>query len=151
MRFDLGFEEIKSISQKAGAWTGEVLMLAKQSYALKFEPRGLAPNYAVMDLLMCSAGEKAELTVTKNLGQYIIHVIDNSSIKTELADPSKAKGPSSGWLTALVTMGLRCPRTRSLPMQLPFTHSLPHSQALSRDTRARLPLLGPVHRHAVLA
>jgi len=45
------------------------------------------------------------MTVTRNLGQYIIHVSGNNTIKAELADPSKTKGQSSGWLTGLLIAG----------------------------------------------
>jgi hypothetical protein len=80
--------------------------MTSHSYALKFEPRGLAPNYALMNILYCTAGEKAELTVTHNLGQYILHVADNSRIKAELADPKNAAGAPSGLLTGLLIAGV---------------------------------------------
>ena len=103
--FDLAFDQVKNISQKAGH-SASAVVIEKKSYALKFEPGGVAPNYALMNILYCTVGEKAELTVTRNLGQYILHVIgDNNGIKTELADPSKAKGPSSGWVAGLLMMG----------------------------------------------
>ena len=39
----------------------------------------LAPWPDAVIQLYCTAGEKAELTVTHNLGQYILHVADNST------------------------------------------------------------------------
>jgi hypothetical protein len=79
--------------------------MTSHSYALKFEPRGLAPNYALMNILYCTAGEKAELTVTHNLGQYVLHAADNSAIKAELADPKNAAGAPSGLLSGLLMAG----------------------------------------------
>lgn len=106
--FDLPFDQIKKLNQKADHWhvgiSSEGEIIATHPYALKFEPNGVAPNYALMNILYCTAGEKAELTVTRNLGQYILHVA-GGNIKAELADPSNAKGPSSGWLTGLLIAG----------------------------------------------
>jgi len=110
--FDLPFDQIKALDQHAGRFQyggiagSNAAMIARQSYALKFEPNGVAPNYALMNILYCTAGEKAELTVTRNLGEYILHVIGNNSIKTDLADPSKAKGAPNGLLTGLLTAGV---------------------------------------------
>jgi hypothetical protein len=101
--FDLAFDQVKGINQKAGVYGG--VALDHKDYALMFEPGDVAPIYALMNMLFCTAGQKAEMTVTRNLGQYIIHVIGNKNIKAELADPSKAKGPSSGWLTGLLVAG----------------------------------------------
>lgn len=105
--FDLPFAEIKGLSQKAvGRWQGR--QLDKNSYALKLEPKGLAPNYSLMNILFCSAGEKAEVTVTRNLGQFILHVIGSSvTVNADLADPSKIKGPSgsNGWVTGILIAG----------------------------------------------
>jgi hypothetical protein len=103
--FDLSFEEIKGLSQKARRRRGDAELIVSKSYALKFEPSGLAPNYAMMNILYCTAGEKAEMTVTRNLGQYILHVTQNHAIKAELADPNTAAGPSSGWSTGLLALG----------------------------------------------
>jgi hypothetical protein len=108
--FNLSFDQIKTLSQKGGHWHMAMyssnLWMTSHSYALKFEPRGLAPNYALMNILYCTAGEKAELTVTHNLGQYILHVADNSRIKAELADPKNAAGAPSGLLTGLLIAGV---------------------------------------------
>lgn len=107
--FDLSFDQIKTLSQKAGHWhwgiSSESELIASHSYALKFEPRGLAPNYALMNILYCTAGEKAELTVTHNLGRYVLRVASNSKIKAELADPASAAGAPSGLLTGLLMAG----------------------------------------------
>jgi hypothetical protein len=35
----------------------------------------------------------------------VLHVSGNNNIKAELADPSHASGPSSGWLTGLLIAG----------------------------------------------
>ena len=102
--FDLAFDQIKSVSQKAGH-SASAAVIGKNSYALKLEPVGVAPNYALMNILYCTAGEKAELIVTRNLGQYVLHVIGGNNVKAELADPAKAKGPSRGWLTGLLVAG----------------------------------------------
>jgi hypothetical protein len=107
--FNLSFDQIKTLSQKGGHWhwgiSSESELIASHSYALKFEPRGLAPNYALMNILYCTGGEKAELTVTHNLGQYVLHVAENSKIKAELADPKNAAGAPSGLLTGLLMAG----------------------------------------------
>jgi hypothetical protein len=103
--FDLAFAQIKSISQKAYHAPGYGPVIQKKSYALKFELSGVAPNYGLMNILYCTVGEKAELTVTRNLGQYILHVLGGTDVTADLADPSKAKGPSSGWLTGLLVAG----------------------------------------------
>ena len=107
--FDLPFDQIKSLSQKAGHWrvgiSSEREQIVQKSYALKFEPNGVAPNYGLMNILYCTSGEKAEMTVTRNLGQYVLHVIGNKSIKTDLADHSKAAGAPNGLLTGLLIAG----------------------------------------------
>jgi len=59
-----------------------------------------------MNILYCTAGEKAELTVTHNLGQYVLHVAENSRIKAELADPKNVAGAPSGLLTGLLIAGV---------------------------------------------
>jgi hypothetical protein len=66
----------------------------------------LAPWPDAVIQLYCTAGEKAELTVTHNLGQDILHVADNSRIKAELADPKNATGAPSGLLTGLLIAGV---------------------------------------------
>lgn len=99
--FDLAFEQIQAISQRAGNWNDH---LEKQAYVFRFEPTGVAPYYAVIQTLFCTAGEKAELTATRNLGQYVVHVISNKNIKAELADPAKTKGPSGGLDTAALIL-----------------------------------------------
>lgn len=108
--FDLPFDQITGLSQRAGHWrvgiSSESELIVQKSYALKLEPKGVAPNYTLMNIVYCSAGEKAEMTVTRNLGQYIIHVIGKSSIKADLADPSKAAGAPSGLLTGLLMAGV---------------------------------------------
>ena len=99
--FDLSFDQIKGLSQKA--WTDHDF---KKPFAVKFAPEGVAPNFALMNILRCTAGEKAEVTAIRNLGQYILHVIARNDVRAELADPSKLKGPSSGgWETALLIVG----------------------------------------------
>jgi hypothetical protein len=107
--FNLSFDQIKTLSQKGGHWHWGIsslsYLIVSHSYALKFEPRGLAPNYALMNILYCTAGEKAELTVTHNLGQYVLHVADNSRIKAELAEPNNAAGAPNGLLTGLLMAG----------------------------------------------
>jgi hypothetical protein len=104
--FDLAFDNIKEISLRAGSFRAPYSSLAKQSYALKFEPLGVAPNYSLMNILMCSVGETAELTATRNLGQYIIHVIGGDKITAVLADPGKARGASSSWFTGILMASL---------------------------------------------
>jgi hypothetical protein len=96
--FNLPFDQVRSISQKAGS--------IKNSYALSFEPAGVAPNYALMQMLDANVGEEAELQATKNLGLFVLHVIGNTNVKAELADPSKAAhhGGDSGFGDAIVAM-----------------------------------------------
>lgn len=101
--FDLHFDQIAKITQKSGTYAYD--MLAKKTYALKFEPQGVAPNYALRNKLFCTVGERAELTATRNLGQYIVHVIRKKDLATEFVDPSKTRGTSSGWTTAALMLG----------------------------------------------
>jgi len=103
--FDLPYDQIKEISQARGHYDDGTL-LGKNPYALKLGPGGgIAPNYSLMNILYCSAGQQAELTATKNLGQYILHVIGGNSVKADLLDPNKVKGGSSGWTTAALMLG----------------------------------------------
>jgi hypothetical protein len=105
--FNLSFGQITGLSQKAGGQKHTSNPSPeKKSYALKFEPAGLAPNYALMNILLCSVGEQAQLTATRNLGQYVLHVLNNNLIATAgLVDPGKVQGPSGGWLTGLLMAG----------------------------------------------
>jgi hypothetical protein len=86
--FDLPFSEIAGISQKAHSWRGMV-GLQPQTYALKLEPSGVAPNYALMAYIHCSMGPDAQETTTRNLGSFIIHVIGKPGIKADLVKPEK--------------------------------------------------------------
>jgi hypothetical protein len=101
--FSLAFDQVKGISQKARSKTG-----LKQSYALSFEPEGVAPNYALMTFLQYAEGEEAGLQATRNLGQFILHVIGNPNIKADLADPGKVGpdkvGRGSGFGDALIAL-----------------------------------------------
>jgi len=94
--FDIEFEQITSLSQKAQA---DVLThgLGKQSYALKMEPAGTAPYYAFMDAIHCMGGEAAQKTITANLGRFILHVIKNSKVSVHLVNP---ESKTRDWLSA---------------------------------------------------
>ena len=99
--FDLSFDQIKSLSQKA--WTDRNY---SKPFAVKLVPEGVAPNFALMNILRCTAGEQAEAMAMKNLGRYILHVIGRNDVRAELTDPANLKGPSSGgWETALLIIG----------------------------------------------
>lgn len=102
--FDLRFDQITELDQKARRRRDAAEVMVSKSYALKFSPSGIAPNYALMNILYCTAGEKAEMTVTRNLGQYVLHVIGKSKVNSQLADPSTAAGPPSGWATGLLML-----------------------------------------------
>lgn len=86
--FNLGFEEVRAVSQKS---QNDVVTfgLARNSYALKFEPSGLAPHYAFMHAIHCLYGEKAQKTTTYKIGKYIAHVLRNPSLQTHLVDADK--------------------------------------------------------------
>jgi hypothetical protein len=86
--FDLTFDEITELSQKAQAnlTNGS---LATKAFALKFSPSGVAPNYTYMGLMHCLYGEAKQKTVTHNLGAYILHVIHRNNIRTSLVDAQK--------------------------------------------------------------
>jgi hypothetical protein len=104
--FDLAFGDIRGLTQNARGRTGAGgRLIVSKSYALAFEPLGVAPNYALMNFIFCTEGEEAELQATRNLGQFILHVIGNPSLKAELADPTKAgHGGNSGFGDAIVAM-----------------------------------------------
>lgn len=103
--FDLAFDQIRNLSQKARGKAGGNVTLVPRSYALAFDPAGVAPNYALMHFIFCTEGEEAELLATRNLGLFVVHVIGNPKLKTELADPQKAShGGGSGWGDAIVAM-----------------------------------------------
>jgi hypothetical protein len=97
--FNLAFDEIRSVSQKAGRRTNHLFV--SHSYALSLEPTGVAPNYALMQFLFCTEGEEAELQATRNLAVFVLHVIGKPNLKAELADPKKASR-GSGLGDALV-------------------------------------------------
>lgn len=86
--FDLRFDQVTSISQKGSSDTG-TFALAKESYAVKLEPTGLAPYYAFMDAVQCLYGEAAQKTVTENLGRFLAHVMASPTIVQHLVDPEK--------------------------------------------------------------
>jgi tetratricopeptide (TPR) repeat protein len=87
--FDLTFDQITAIHQKAH-YRGVPDLLERNSYALKFEPTGVAPNYALMHYLHCLAGADAQETATRNLGKFVVHVIGGPNIKQDLVTPDKA-------------------------------------------------------------
>jgi len=73
-----------------------------QPYVLKFSPIGQTPNYVVMLLLGCTAGSEAQMRATRNLGQYVVHVIGKKDLHVELVDPSK-KPSNYGWMLGAMT------------------------------------------------
>jgi tetratricopeptide (TPR) repeat protein len=87
LSFDVAFDDIRDIDQKASMdlQTGA---LTNGSYALRLEPGGLAPRYAFMDAIQCLDGEAKQKAVTRNLGQFIAHVVRNSGGKVHLVDPA---------------------------------------------------------------
>jgi hypothetical protein len=97
--FNLGFADITEISQKASAdlATGS---LASGSFALKLAPMGIAPNYAFMGLLQCLYGEAKQKEVTRNLGAFIAHAVQNDHIHLQLVDSHKL---THDWFTAGVS------------------------------------------------
>jgi hypothetical protein len=94
MPFTLGFEQIRSITQKS---QNDVVTfgLARDSYALKLEPSGMAPHYEFMHLIHCLYGEKAQKTTTFKLGKYLAHVLKNSVLQVHLVDAEKT---TKDWL-----------------------------------------------------
>jgi tetratricopeptide (TPR) repeat protein len=100
--FDLSFAEITSVSQHVPWGHTTADYIKGQPYALKFSPTGQAPNYAVMLLLGCTAGYEAQMRATRNLGQYVVHVIGKKDLHVELVDPSK-KPSNYGWMFGAMT------------------------------------------------
>lgn len=99
--FDLGFTQITEISQKARSRAQTQTMMVSKSYALKLEPSGVAPDYALMAYIHCVAGADAQETATNNLGKFIVHVIANPNLKTDLVVPEKIH-QSSGTFTQVM-------------------------------------------------
>jgi hypothetical protein len=97
--FSFSFSAIKSISQKAQNDV-DLFGLAKNSFALKFEPSGLAPHYAFMHLIHCVYGEKAQKATTMKLGMFLSHVLQNRQLQTDLVDADKT---TRDWLTTATT------------------------------------------------
>jgi hypothetical protein len=97
--FDLAFEQITSLSQKAPSDI-ETLALGKQSYAVKLAPSGLAPYYAFMDVIHSLYGEAAQKTITANLGQFILHVAKNAKLSSHLVNP---QSKTHDWLRITTT------------------------------------------------
>jgi hypothetical protein len=95
--FDLHWDEIQFIGQRLHVDAGN-------SYALKLEPTGLAPNYGLMTFLFCMDGESATRTATRNLGQYILHVISNDHVKSELLNPEVHSGGIGGAIAMAVVV-----------------------------------------------
>lgn len=102
--FDLKFDDITALSQKAQSnlSTGG---LGSKSYALKIEPSGLAPNYAFMGLSQCLYGESMQKNATRNLGQYIAHVIGVPHLRVQLVDPQKRTKDWGGSVAAALAVG----------------------------------------------
>jgi len=92
--FSLKYEQIAGISQKAGGslagavWKNPYL-LEKGAYALKISPTGQVPQYSMMALLQCSAGQGAQQTATYNLGRFVQHRINNAQLKANLVKPKE--------------------------------------------------------------
>ena len=64
--------------------------LAKGSYFMRFEPAGAeAPDYMFMSLIHCLYGEEIQRAVSRNLADFVLHTIGNSSVQASLADPGK--------------------------------------------------------------
>jgi hypothetical protein len=94
--FDLGFTDIKEISQNAkgsekgggaGMFTRSPTLLVKHAYALKLKPAGTAPHYALMAFLMCSFGQFAQQNATYNFGRFIQHVVGLPDQSVQLVHP----------------------------------------------------------------
>jgi hypothetical protein len=100
--FDLSFAEITSVSQHVPWGHTTADYIKGRPYVLKFSPAGQAPNYAVMLLLGCTAGYEAQMRATRNLGQYVVHVIGRKDLSAELVDPSK-KPSNYGWMLGAMT------------------------------------------------
>ena len=47
--------------------------------------------------MSCVGGERAELTASRNLGDYLIHVIGRKDLKSELDKPEKADKGEDGY------------------------------------------------------
>ncbi len=86
MPFDLTFDEITTLSQSAKDWRGG---LAAHSFAVKFSPTAVAPNYLLMNEMACLYGEEAQRTATRNLGLFLVHVLEPHKIRADLVDPAK--------------------------------------------------------------
>ena len=87
--FDLSFDEIRAVKQKMSP-DHALYGLAKGSYFMRFEPAGMeAPNYMFMSLIHCLYGEEIQRAVSRNLADFILHTIGNSSIQASLVDPAK--------------------------------------------------------------
>ena len=92
--FDLRFSEVTGISQKVSNDIAQQ-RLATKSFALKMEPKGIAPYYSFMMLLDCAYGEKVQKVATQNLGKFIVHVLNSPNLKAQLVDTDKI---STDWL-----------------------------------------------------
>ena len=103
--FDLPFAQITALSQKARSRSNShQAMMVSKSYVLKLEPGGVAPNYALMAFIYCSAGADAEETATGNLGKFIVHVIANPSLKADLVVPEKMHASSDTFTAVLLAL-----------------------------------------------
>lgn len=100
--FDLSFAEVTAVSQHVPWGHTTADYIKGQPYALRFSPSGQAPNYAVMLLLGCTAGYEAQMRATRNLGQFIVHVIGKDDLHVELVDPS-TKPSDYSWMLGAVT------------------------------------------------
>jgi hypothetical protein len=104
--FNLRFDQIRGISQKVKFFSGYPAVDPRNSYALSFDPGGVAPSLAMSDTLEATAGSQALLRATKNFGLYIVHVIGNPNIKVDLVDPQQSMkaGHGNGFAETLLTM-----------------------------------------------
>src|ERR1700674_1722981 len=103
--FDRGFGDIVAVHQKLHLSRMGMSNIS-HSWALKFDPKGVAPNYLLMSELFCLYGEPELRTATNNLGQFVVHVAGHN-VRSELVDPSARSGGGLGSaLTNVMLVGV---------------------------------------------
>jgi len=103
--FSIAFNDVRRIQQSANSDLAGRFM-KRDSYALRMEPANkVAPYYLFMPLIHCVYGEAAQKTVTRSLGQFLVHAMAPHAPAAVLADPATVTKDWLGRFTNITAWG----------------------------------------------
>ncbi len=131
--FNLAFDQIKTISQKAGYMNSMYrLTPEKREYVLKLSPEGLVPAYALMEYVHCRLGLRAKYNGVYNLGEFVQHVTGIDARQVNLVDPKTAEPGSSGFIHGMAAIGMALGASGAAQVHQSLTQSDSASAAASQ-------------------